>query len=88
MRIEGVRSFECCPPEEEFLVLCVIICSFSSLFVLTMTFFGVSNSATDLRHSMSRKIQGVLEIVIGPVGQFRSVTNATLEGKTNSQKMS
>ena len=44
-----------CPPKEDFLFFCVIICSFSSIFVLTMTIFGVSNSAKDLGIPLSHK---------------------------------
>ena len=39
-----------------------------------MTLFGVSNSAKDLGIPLSLKIQGVYEILIGPVGRFQSVT--------------
>ena len=56
---------ECCQPEENVLVFCVIICSFSSLFVLTMTIFGVSNSAKDLDIPCLEKSR-VHEILIRP----------------------
>ena len=39
-----------------------------------MTIFGVSNSAKDLGIPRFCKIQGVHEILIGPIGRFQSVT--------------
>ena len=73
MRIWGVLSSECCPPEEDFLFFCVIMCSFYKRFVLTNENLGCELS-NGFRHFMSHKIQGVHVILIGPIGQFQSVT--------------
>ena len=60
---------------QDFLVVHVLNLFIFKVFFIDNDKLWCEKLGKGFRHSKSRKIQGVQEIVIGPVGQFQSVTN-------------
>ena len=82
-KIQGVQlnlfrgqSSECCPPHMKKMSWFNLLCH--NLFIYKFVCIDNDNIWCEqlgkvFRHSLSHKIQGVDDILIGPVGQFQSV---------------
>ena len=76
MIIYGVQSSECCPMPTwwRFLGFLCHHLFIYKVFCIDNDKFWCEQLGKGFRHSLSRKIQGVHGILIGPIGQFQSVT--------------